>query len=55
MSGQATPGRDIFAGARIRRRDPQYLSGFHPAQPQAQFQHEIPTRHIAGVPSFAFA
>src|SRR5258708_890739 len=55
MSGQATPGRDIFAGARIRRRDPQYLSGFHPAHPQAQFQHEPPTRHIAGVPSFAFA
>jgi len=55
MSGQATPGRDIFPRARIRRRDPQYLAGFHRAHAQAKLQDEIPACHIACVPRFALA
>src|SRR5262245_14447669 len=55
VSGQTTPGRDIFPRAGIGRRDPQYLTVFHPAQPQAELQDEIPARHIARVPGFAFA
>src|SRR5215470_14877641 len=31
MSGQATPGRNIFARAGIRGCDQQHLAGFHPA------------------------
>jgi hypothetical protein len=54
VSGQATPRRDIFAGAGISRRHLQYLAVFHPAQPRAQLKDEIPARHIAGVPGFSF-